>query len=114
MELKKLVEDCTEAINDAVQCGEPDADNYGAQVKTKDGTIDLFYYKRKGKWTMEAIVYHDHDQMRETSNLEAFLVARVDVDWAAAEEAWREADMDVYQWNGFASEADFWRWKEGR
>lgn len=114
MELKELIEKCTEAINDAVQCSEPNAENYGAKVDTGDGTIDLFYFEHDGEWTMEATIYHDKDYMRETHNLETFIEERVEVDWDAAEEAWRDYDMDEYQRNGFASEADFWRWKEGR
>lgn len=112
MKLKRLIEQCCDALQEAVNDGEWDADSYSAQTETRSGIIDLFTYRRSGHWEYEATIMHDNDH--DLSNLESYLGNTIGVDWEAAEEYWREWSMDEYQRNGFASEADFWRWKEGR
>ena len=114
MELKKLVEDLNTALYEAMCEGCREDDSFTGKVETQSSQIDVYYYRDGMYWQVEVTVYHDHDYMRETPNLEKFLEDRVEADWAAVEESWRDSDMDVYQRNGFASESDFWRWKEGR
>jgi hypothetical protein len=66
-------------------------------------------------WDLEIFIYHDNiDIEHDDANLETYLASNVEVDWDAVEESWMEDSMDVYQRNGFSSESDFWRWKEGR
>lgn len=114
MELKKLVDDLNKALYDAMCEGSFGDDSFTGSLETPSSQIDVFYYRKGWEWLVEVTVYHDHDYMRETPNLEKFLEDRIEADWDAVEDYWRECSMDVYQQNGFASEADFWRWKEGR
>ena len=119
MELKKFVRECAEALQE--EAGRDyaymeDDEPFGAVVSTNDGYVDLHYNKGE----VEVEIIHD-DEMRprhgvEDTNLEKFLEdALADcVDWQVVEEEWKENSMDEWQWNGFDSEADFWRWKEGR
>lgn len=114
MELRKLIEDLNVALYDAMCEGCRDDESFTGSIETPSSQIDVFLRKKGWEWLVEVTVYHDHDYMRETPNLEKFLEDNIEVDWAAVEESWREDSMDEYQRNGFASEADFWRWKEGR
>lgn len=121
MKLEKLVSQCIEALNE--EAGRDysywyDEDPFGVCISTENGSIDLFY--KNG--TVEVQVIHDyednvnHPRYGVTStNLEKFLTdALLDcVDWDVIKEKWRDDDMDEFQRNGFDSEADFWRWKEG-
>lgn len=122
MELKKLVEECIEALQE--EAGKDfsyfeDDTPFGVTVNTHDGYIELWY----DKGDVEAIVYHDYEDDLshprygiDSTNLQDFLAKKLEgcVDWSVIEDEWRENSMDVYQRNGFNSEADFWHWKEGR
>ena len=122
MKLKKLVEECIEALNE--EAGSDyyywyDNEPFGVTISTNDGYIELFY----DDGDIEVQVFHDYEYDEKhprygitSTNLEKFLTdALLDcVDWDAIKEKWRENEMDEFQRNGFDSEADFWRWKEGR
>ena len=113
MELKQLIEDLNQALYEEMI--EDEKESYTAKVGTPHGSVEAWYHCTNGTWELEVYVYHDDtDNDHETPNLETYLAQEMEVDWAAVEEYWRDADMDEYQRNGFASEADFWRWKEGR
>jgi len=122
MKLEKLIEECIETLQE--EAGKDyayyeDDEPFGVCVSTNDGYIELFYNKGK----VEVTVVHDYESDTghprygiNSTNLEAFLAkALLDcVDWTDIEEKWRDDNMDEFQRNGFDSEADFWRWKEGR
>ena len=122
MKLSKLIEECADALQE--EAGKEleyyeDDKPFCVTVNTNDGYIELFY--KKGD--VEVEVFHDYEddvdnpkRGERSKNLEAFLAKALHdcVDWDAVEESWREASMDVWQQHGFDSEADFWRWKEGR
>lgn len=122
MKLEKLIEECIDALQE--EAGKDyayyeDDEPFGVCVSTNDGYIDLFYNKGK----VEVTVVHDYESDVShpryginSTNLEAFLAKELldSVDWTDIEEKWREDSMDEYQLHGFDSEADFWRWKEGR
>lgn len=115
MELRKLIEELSTALYDAMCEGNEDEESYSAMVDTPNGYIDVWYGIKKGDWELEIYIYHDdEDNDHETPNLEAYLADKIDVDWDSVREYWRDYNMDEYQRNGFASEADFWHWKEGR
>ena len=121
MELKKLIDECIEALQEEAGSDYSyyeDDTPFGATVNTDDGYIDLWYTDGD----VEATVYHDyegdtnHPRYGVSSvNLEKFISDALHdcVDWSVIEEEWKEWSMDEYQWHGFNSEADFWRWKEG-
>ena len=115
MELKKLIDDCIDALQEqANEAMEKTA--LSAGVTTNDGQVDLYYTKSKGKWEAEVVIYHDRDDDADSPNLCEFLSnALTDcVDWCAAEEEWEESSLDEWQEHGFRDAADFWHWKEGR
>ena len=119
MKLEKFVENLAdilqEAANEDEECGrgtlsakyEPENEAY---------TIDLSYYKQNGKWLCEVCIMHyNGDDKRENPNLSDFLEKQLAgcVDWAAAEDCWREASMDEWEAHGFRDEADYNRWRFG-
>lgn len=120
MKLEKLIKKCADALQE--EAGRDytymEDRSFGATVNTKDGHIDLGYTKGD----VEVVVYHDYEGDPNhprygifSENLEKFLSEALShcVDWNVVEEDWRDNCADEYQRNGFASEADFWRWKEG-
>lgn len=121
MKLEKLIEECADALQE--EAGKDyayyeDDEPFNVTVSTNDGYIELFY----GKNDVEVVVFHDYETVGHprfgvrSVNLEKFLTdaLRNCVDWTDIEEKWRDDNMDEFQRNGFDSEADFWRWKEGR
>lgn len=52
---------------------------------------------------------YEHPE-REYPSIEA-AVAAIIPKWREARDTVEESEMDIYQQNGFASEADFWDWK---
>ena len=122
MKLERLIDECAEALQEEAcnDWGTRDSGFFGVCVDTKDGYLDIGYKKdEKGHWEAEVIVYHDNESQRNprySTNIEQYLSDMLYdcVDWDAVEDEWRENDMDEYQRNGFDSEADFWRWKEGK
>ena len=112
MELRELVETCIWTLQDEANTGANDIhEALSASVNTKDGTIDLYYVGGK----CEVTVCHDRGYGIESPLLTIFLSKALEncVDWDEARQYRSWSDEDVYQRNGFASEADFWRWKEG-
>lgn len=121
MKLEKLINECADALQD--EAGKDysyydDDEPFGANVSTNDGYIDLWY----DKGDVTAVIVHDYESDVNhprygvcSTNLEKFIAdALTDcVDWDAIKDEWHEYSMDEYQRNGFDSEADFWRWKEG-
>jgi len=109
-----LVNECIEALQEKAGTDYAyfyDDEPFGTNVHTESGYIELYYTKGK----VEVEVYHDNDSEVICTNLEEYLSTslRNCVDWGAVKEMWAEYNMDEYQRNGFASAADFWRWKEG-
>lgn len=113
MELKQLIEDLEQALFEDMCEGCNDDTSFSATVPTEDGEIEVYICESDG-WDPEVTVYHAGDNLRENPNLEKFLEERVEVDWDAVEEYWRDNDLDEWEAHGFRDEADFWRWKEGR
>lgn len=117
MKLEKLIEQCNDMLQKAANERE-DLETYEvfAIVDTEDGYIDLEAVKDSRGGKVIAIVGHD-DNGHDSPLLEKYIEANVSVDWDVADEtvseAIRDFYMDEYQRNGFASAADFWRWKEG-
>ena len=116
MELKQLVEDLSQALYDEMCQGCEDDESFSASVITPSGQIEAYYFISNGNyWELEIYVYHDNtDTDHNDTNLEEYLANNIDIDWESVKECWRNYNMDEYQRNGFASEADFWHWKEGR
>ena len=112
MELKKLIEECSEVLQEAMNTGEYEAPYYGATVNTDNGYIDLSYYVSNRQ--LEVVVCHYRDIEIESPNLEKYLSEHIEVSMEEAREYWRDHNLDVWQANGFRDERDFWRWKEGR
>ena len=121
MELKKLIKVCADALNEEAGTDYTyiEDKSFGATVNTDNGYIDLWYTKGD----VEVVVYHDYEcdpnhprYGINSTNLEKFLTDALHecVDWTDIEEKWRDDNMDEFQRNGFDSESDFWRWKEGR
>lgn len=121
MKLKKLIKKCADALNE--EAGRDytyiEDQSFGATVNTDNGYIDLWYTKGD----VEVVVCHDYEgdinhprYGISSTNLEKYLTNALYncVDWVVIEDEWRENSMDEYQRHGFDSEADFWRWKEGR
>lgn len=124
MELKKLVDECIEALQESAY-GEymPDdyPKNFGATVNTNDGYIDLWMTRCKnGDYAAEVNVCHDDESKntdeRHAKNLEEFLAKELDdcIDWDALEERYQDDTEDEWQAHGFRDAADYWGWKEGR
>ena len=115
MELKKLIDDLSqELFNEMCQGCEYD-DYYSIALNTEsNGYINVWYGLLGGLWDIEVTVEHGDDNNRhETPNLEEFLESRIDIDWDAVKEYWRDNNLDEWQAHGFRDEADFWHWKEG-
>lgn len=115
--LEKLVDICADALQEAANTDEENGrGTLAAKYETDDYTIDLYYYKEKGKWLCEVCIMHyNGDDRRENPNLSEYLEKQLAgcVDWDVAEECWREADMDEWQLHGFRDEADYNRWRFG-
>lgn len=119
MKLTKLIERCKAALQESFQC-DFEVNDYDGRlsvsltIDTNDGSIDILYIRKGYKEDVEVIVNHN-DSDHDSPNLEGFLEKELFgcVDWNAVEEYWRDWNLDEYQRNGFASEADFWKWKEG-
>lgn len=113
MRLEKLINECAEALQERAGAdyypGCED-DTYTTTVNTDCGYIDLVY--EKGDVT--AWVNHD-DNNHWSENLETFIAGKLCdcIDFDALEDDYADACADEYQQHGFASEADFWKWKEG-
>lgn len=115
MELKRLIEDLSQALYDEMCQGCEDDTSFSGSVPTPHGQIEVYYHKVNGDWNLDVYVYHDDDDNEhETPNLEAYLADKIDIDRDAVEEYWRDYNMDEWQSHGFRDEADFWHWKEGR
>ena len=112
MELKKLIEECSARLQEAVE-EEIDAEDYNATVETNDGYVYLTLINYGGSYDIEIEIDHN-ENMRRSPNLEEFLTEKVDINWEGAKDVWREATMDEWESHGFRDEADFWYWKEGR
>lgn len=117
MKLKELIDECNDMLQNAANEREDlDTTVVYAIVNTNDGYIDLTAEQNSRGGKVIAVVMHD-DNEHKCPRLEAFIEANVSVDWDVAnetvEEAIRDFYADEYQRNGFESEADFWRWKEG-
>ena len=118
MKLKKLIDECNDMLQRAANEREDlDTTEVFATIDTDAGYIDLTAEKNSKGGRVIAVVFHDNDDDRHSPRLEEFLEANVSVDWDVADEAVTESIRDFYadeyQRNGFASAADFWRWKEG-
>lgn len=111
MELKKLIKECCDTLQEEVM-QEIQADDYSATVTTESGDIYLSLSDGVMNYILTVEIVHN-DNEHESPNLEAFLEKHIDLDWDAVTDAWREASMDEWQAHGFRDEADFWRWKEG-
>lgn len=117
MRLQKLIDECNDMLQRAANEREDlDTTEVFATIDTDDGYIDLTAEKNSRGGKVIAEVIHDDNDHR-SPRLEEFIEANVSVDWDVADEAVTESIRDFYadeyQRNGFASEADFWRWKEG-
>lgn len=119
MKLEKLIDTLSDCLQDAAN--EDEENGQGTlsakyEPENEAYTIDLFYYKKKGKWLCEVTIYHyNGDDERESPNLKKFLENELEgcVDWAVAEDCWREASMDEWEAHGFRDEADYNRWRFG-
>lgn len=114
MRLKKLINELAKTLqNEAGADYFEGCEDYGVEAtfNTENGWIDMYY--RRGGY-VEVIVYHDYND-HYSSLLESYLSENLKdcIDWDTIREEWEESNMDEYQRNGFADEADFWHWKEG-
>lgn len=129
MELKQLVNECIDALQEAANRDWHPAwgshDTLSDNVNTNDGYIDLYYYydKKTHFWECEVVVCHDYESEennpkygKEDTNLQKFLEKELSecIDWSVCEEEFRYANLDEWESHGFRDEADFWHWKEGR
>ena len=84
--------------------------NYCIFDNTKDDYIKPAFDSLEWEYLKdEPIVEFD-----EVSNDVITLVIETIPDEEEEEEQYEPTVDDIYRANGFASEADFWRWKEGR
>lgn len=116
MILKKLINDLAEKIFD--EACEWNRDYTYLTIRhdlPSGGSLDVTYYMEGTDRDKCEVTVYGEGIARYYDNLEAYLSEQLSysLDWQAVEEAWRDDSMDEYQRNGFASEADFWRWKEG-
>lgn len=114
MGLKQLIDELSNALFEEMCQGCRDDEHFKASVDTNDGTIEVFYFRKNGKWQIEVCIYQDNDKGVELTNFQKYLENNIEVDWDAVEEQWQENEMDEWQAHGFRDEADFWHWKEGR
>lgn len=117
MELKNLIEKCSDALQQAANESEDYSETtyLSEAVQTDNGTIDLYYYKEKGKWLCDVSVIHDSNYYRESKNIEKYLAEQLEdcVDWDVAEEEWKESSYDEWNEHGFRDEADYNNWRYG-
>lgn len=116
MKLKKLIDTLADKIFDEACEWDKWVSYVSLQHKVQSGgVLDISYYMEGcNKDKCEVTVYGE-GIAQDFDNLESYLSEQLSysLDWQAVEDAWREDSMDIYQRNGFASEADFWRWKNG-
>jgi hypothetical protein len=121
MRLQNLIDECTKAIMaEAFETYEPgEYVSIAAKVEKDDYLLDLYYYRdnKRNEWLSEVMVNHKFgEDMRCSSNVERYMEEHLNgcVDWRVIEDQYKDWNMNEFERNGFADEADFWRWKEGR
>lgn len=103
---EKLREQMYEVVSEGYYPRETDY-----ELETDAGTITVLVDRNDD---VRATVWHDGTQEEHDCPIIADAVYNELPLWSDVEEDLKEASMDIWQRNGFASEADFWNWKEGR